>query len=323
MRNLIENKEFGSGFQIYGCSDIYNSNLKIIKERYPFLRIFNDPSELIDSHDVDVLVVASDVTLHYSQARRAILNGKHVLLDKIVSTTSKDAEELVELSEAKNKVLMVVSPLEYSPAGIKIYEIIKNKQLGKLYYITSSRMNLGIYRQDINVIWDLACHDISIQNWWMGEMPVHVWANGSSNTHNSICDTAFISMEYPSGQIANIGVSWLSPTKIRQIIISGSTKMLVFDDTEGSEKIKIYDKGADILNPESYDEFQLTYRSGDILSPRIDTYEPLKNLVSEFIESIKNGKNARTDGVKGVKIVKVLEAIDESLQHSGKMMEVK
>ncbi len=325
LRSLIENSGCCSSFYIVGCSDeSYPSNLHIINQRYPYLNTTLKTSELIESPDVDALVIATDISMHYDIAKRAILNGKHLLIDKLIASTSDEAAELVELSHVKQKVLMVASPLEYAPPGVKIKEIINKRKLGKIYYITSSRLNLGMYRPDINVVWDLACHDVSLQIWWLNELPVCIWASGRESAYRGIYDTAFISMEYPSGTLTNIEVSWLSPVKLRQMVIAGSRKMLVFDDTESTkEKIKIYDKGADLRDPENFDEFQLSYRSGDVVSPKLDIYEPLGKVVAEFFECLDNNyKKPMTNGEKGIQVIKILEAIERSLRKDGHMEKV-
>ncbi|RJQ18380.1 MAG: gfo/Idh/MocA family oxidoreductase [Nitrospiraceae bacterium] len=322
LRNLVENAGCCSKFRISACSDYYSSNLKFIEERYPFISIIKEPAELIRSPKIDAIVIASDVSTHYSLARRAILNKKHLLVDKLIASTSIEAEEIVDLSHSQGTILMVTNPLEYSPAGIKIKELLERKNLGKVYYITSSRMNFGIYRHDINVIWDLAYHDISLQNWWLKELPENVWATGKNSTYKGMCDTAFINMEFPSGIMTNIGVSWLSPKKLRRMVICGSKKMLVFDDARSSEKIQVYDKGAELKDPESFDEFQLTYRSGDVLSPRIDTYEPLTKTIEHFFECIEKNNDPRTNGKNGIQVIKILEAIDRSLINNGHVEKV-
>jgi len=322
-RNLLRNFVENTDCQIAACSDSRASNLKYIKERYPFIRTTLEPSELVDNSAVDALVIASDISTRYGLARQAILNGKHLLLDKLIASTSQEAEELVELAQAKGNILMITSPLEYSPPGIKIKEIIDEGKLGKIYYIASSRINLGIYRQDINVIWDLASHDISLYIYWLNAEPIRVWATGKAVGYKGNCDTAIINMEFTSGTMANIQISWLAPTKLRMTILSGSRKMLIFDDTKSGEKIKIYDRGVTLKNPRDFGEFQLTYREGDVVSPKLDTYEPLSKVVQHFLECIRRGERPRTDGTKGIKAIKVLEAIDRSLKNNGRMEEVK
>jgi len=319
LRNFIENTDC----QITACSDSRPSNLKYVKERYPFVRTTLEPSELIDSPESDALVMTSDIYARYALARQAILNGKHLLLDKLIASSSQEAEELVELVQARGNILMTTNPLEYSPAGIKIKEIIDQGKSGKIYYIASSRINLGIYRQDMNVIWDLASHEISLYIYWLNAEPIKVWATGKAFADKVNCDTAIINMEFPLGTMANIQISWLAPTKLRMTIISGSRKMLVFDDTRSGEKIKIYDRGVALKNPQDFGEFQLTYREGDVVSPKLDTYEPLSKVVEHFLECIKKRKRPRTDGIKGIKVIKILEATERSLQNGGSMEEVR
>lgn len=316
-RNLLRNFVENNGCRIVACSDLRSSNQEIIKERYPGINLILNPLDLVNNPEIEALVIASDLSTHCGLAKEAVTKGKHLLFDKLLASNSQEAKELVGLARANNSTLMVTTPVEYSPAGIKIQEFISSKKLGKIYYIASSRINLGIHREDINVIWDLARHDVSLHIWWLGETPIKVWASGKAIAHKKICDTAFISMEFPSGTITDIEVSWLAPTKLRMTLISGSKKMLTFDDTESVEKIRIYDKGADLKNPEDFGEFQLSYRSGDVLSPKLDTYEPLNKVVEHFLESVKNKTTPRTNGTNGIEVIRVLEAIDRALGNGG------
>ncbi|MBN2121401.1 MAG: Gfo/Idh/MocA family oxidoreductase [Candidatus Omnitrophica bacterium] len=318
LRNLLEN----SACRVIACSDTVISNLQAVRDRYPELYITQDPSELLDNPKIDAVVLASDVSTHHSLGKRAIIQGKHVLFDKLIASSSEQADELVTLARSKKNILMLCNPLEYSPAGLKIKDFIRGDLLGKIYYIISSRINLGMYRQDIDVVWDLAYHDISLYMWWLDESPINVWAQGKAVICEGICDTAFINMEFSSGTMVNIEVSWLAPTKLRMTILAGSKKMLVFDDTASAEKIKIHDKGADVKNPESFGEFQLTYHSGDVLCPKIDTYEPLQNSIRHFIECVKTDREPRSNGLRGIKVLKILEAAERSIVNNGRREEV-
>jgi len=200
---------------------------------------------------------------------------------------------------------------------VKTREIVDRGELGKVYYISSTRVNLGLHQKDISVVWDLAPHDLSMIMYWLGEVPVEVLATGKDFVQPGIPDVAFIFLRFASGAIAHIQVSWLAPSKLRRTTIVGSAKMLVYDDTENLEQVKIYDKGVNYKDPDSFGEYQLSYRTGDIISPRLENYEPLAAEVNDFLTAIRDGRRPRTDGLDGLRVVRVLEAAERSLAHSG------
>lgn len=319
LRNLYESR---SCRQLY-CCDLDAGKVERAVHRYPGTQGVHSFGELLENGQVDAIVVATPVSTHFELAKRALLAGKHVFVEKPMAASSGEALELIHLAEAKGRTLMVGHTFEFSPPVLKIKEVISKGELGKIYYISASRVNLGLHQKDVSVIWDLAPHDFSALFFWLGETPRQVSAMGRDFVQRGIPDVAFINLEFPSGAIAHVHVSWLSPSKLRRTAIIGSEKMLVYDDTENIEKVKIYDKGVDYKDPETFGEYQLSYRAGDVVSPRLDTFEPLHMQMSHFIECCLTGKKPRTDGYSGLRVVKVLEAAEESLRRSSAVVEIR
>jgi predicted dehydrogenase len=272
--------------------------------------------------DLDAVFISTPVSSHYPLAKAALESGKHVFVEKPFVANSKDGLELCLLAEKKYRKIMVGHTFEYSPPVNKIKEIVSNNELGKIYYISSSRVNLGLHQSDVSVIWDLAPHDFSILFYVINEQPSFISAIGKDYVQPGIPDVAFINIGFPSGIIAHIEVSWLSPSKLRRTTIIGDQKMLVYDDTSSMEKIKIYDKGVRFKDPETFGEFQLSYRTGDIISPHIDNYEPLRLEVEHFLDCIQNGKDPSTDGYKGLQVVRAMEMAEKSLNRNGEVIHV-
>jgi len=287
--------------------------LEKMKSRYPDISSTSNYKDLINDSDLDALVIATDVSSHYPLAKEALLAGKHVFVEKPFAASIGQAEELVELGRKNGLVTMVGHTFMFSPPVIKAKEIIDSGELGDIHFITSSRVNLGLHQKDVSVIWDLAPHDFSMLFYWMGEEPCSVNAFGHAYVLDGIPDVAFINLAFPSGAIGNVQVSWLSPSKLRRTVIVGSRKMLVYDDTEPIEKIKVYDKGVDVIEPETFGEYQLTYRTGDILSPKLPTGEPLAAEMEEFLTCIETGSIPRSSGEEGLAVVRALELADASL----------
>jgi len=258
------------------------------------------------------VVIATPIATHYELARLALLNGKHVMVEKPLCHNSEMAEELVELADRQGCTLMTGHTFIYSPPVISVRERIEDGTLGKIHYISLSRVNLGLYQKDVDVIWDLAVHDISILLYWMNETPVWGTSFGRACVQKDKNDVAFIWLQFPSGVIASIEISWLSPQKMRRTAIVGSERMIVYDDTEPSEKIKIYDRGVVVRPPESFGEFQLTYRIGDMVAPSLSNVEPLLTEIEHFLDCCATRRRPRTDGVFGLKVVQVLESVTKN-----------
>ncbi len=270
--------------------------------------------DLINDKDIDVIAIATPVFTHYKMAKLALEHGKHVLIEKPMASSVEECEELIEVAEKKNLTLMVDHTFLFTGSVRKIKELIDNNELGKIYYFDSERINLGLIQNDINVIWDLAPHDISIMNYlFEGSKPLNVLATGTKHVYGSMEEMAHISVVFDSGVVGHLHVSWLSPVKIRKVLIGGSNKMVLYNDVEPSEKIKLYDKGVSIDNME-ITPFKPAYRSGDVFIPQLDNDEALKVEVGHFMNCVKNNERPLIDGAVGLDVIKILEACDRSLK---------
>ncbi len=274
-------------------------------------------------HSIDAVVVAIPAALHYEFAKKIMLAGKHVLVEKPLAMTTRDAEELISLAKNEDKVLMVGHTFLYNAAVHKAREYIDSGELGDIYYILAQRLNLGRVRQDVNALWNLAPHDISIILYWLDEIPNKVSAKGLTYLQDGIEDAVFMDLDFPSGRAAHIHVSWLHPNKTRQMIIVGSRKMLIYDDVSTDAKITIYDKGIDkkqilrdLPDIESFGQFQVMHRIGDIHIPKIDFKEPLRMECQHFTDCIINGETPVTDGQSGLSVVKILDEAQQILDQS-------
>jgi len=319
LRNLFEIK---MSEKLVAC-DLDEKNLQKITSRYPSIECEKDYKKLLTRDDFQAVVVATAVSAHHPISKDCLNAGKHVFVEKPFTQNTKEAEELVKLATEKKRILMVGHTFEFSPPVLKIKEIIDSGELGEIYYISTSRVNLGLHQKDVSVIWDLAPHDFSILFHWLEAEPIRISAMGKDYVQKNIPDVAFINMEFPSGCVAHIQVSWLSPSKLRRTAIIGSKKMLVYDDTENLEKVKIYDKGVEYKDPETFGEFQLSYRSGDVVSPYIKNFEPLRTEMTHFLECCIDNKTPKTDGLNGLRVVKALEASENSLRNNSQVMEMR
>lgn len=322
--NLIRNFYEVPDVNVAACCDINTKRLKYIGQRYPSLNLYSDTDQIIRDKSIDAVSIATPISTHFPIAKKALLNDKHVLVEKPITETNREARELYDLASEKKKVLMVGHTFEYTGAVNKIKDIVNSNGIGKLFYFEASRVNLGLFQEDINVVWDLAPHDISIMLYILRSLPLNVSATGHSCIREGKEDVAYITLAFPENVIAHVHVSWLAPVKFRRIVIGGSEKMIVYDDVENIEKVKIFDKGVTISGPTrgTY-ERQLIYRTGDVVSPKIDTTEPLKVECEHFVNCIKEGTVPRSDGISGYRVVKVLETIQESIRAGGKSLEIK
>jgi predicted dehydrogenase len=312
LRNLQGSRRCG---RIVMC-DSNPSRLDRMVQRNPNITATLEYGDLLSDPSIKAVVIATGVSTHFPLAKQAILAGKHVFVEKPFAASTDEAGELVDLAKREGVLTMVGHTFMYSPPVVKTKEILDSGDLGEVYFITSSRVNLGLHQKDVSVIWDLAPHDFSMIFYWLGEEPTAVSAFGHAYVLTGIPDVAFIDLQFPGGAIANVQVSWLSPSKLRRTVIVGSRKMLVYDDTEPYEKIKIFDKGVDILEPQSFGEYQLSYRTGDIVSPKLDTYEPLAFEMEEFLRCVETGDTPRTPGTDGLAVVRALEMADKSLRNN-------
>ena len=280
------------------------------------IRVTADASEVISSTEIDAVAIITPVWTHFELAKAALENGKHVFVEKPFTSTSAQAEELINLAAAKNLKIMVDHTFLFTGAVRKIKQLLQEGALGKLYYYDSMRVNLGLFQHDINVIWDLAPHDLSIMDYLIGERPEEIVATGQSHL-NGHEDVAFLTLYFPNDVIAHINVNWLSPVKVRTTLIGGEKKMLVWNDLEADEKVKIYDKGVQITNEEGLYNLLVNYRSGDMWAPHLEQVEALRIELDYFVDCIVNDQTPFNDGQAGMRIVKMLEASSESLRHHG------
>lgn len=319
--NLIRNFSQLEEVDVAYVCDLDELKLSRIKKVYPNIKTAQNYLEILKDPEVKGVCIATPLETHYKIAKEALLNNKNVLVEKPFVENSKEAEELIGIAEKNNLVLMVDHVFIYTGAVRKMKELIDNGELGQLYYFDSERINLGLIRSDANVVWDLATHDISMVDYLFSQKPINVSAMGSSHVLNKKEEMAHINLKHEGGQMSHIHVSWLSPVKIRKILVGGDKKMVLYDDVEPVEKIKIYDKGIDV-KPEQVTAFLPLYRGGDILIPKIDQSEALKKMAEHFVDCIKFGKKPLTDGWAGLRVIKILEAIQKSLDSNGQLTEI-
>ncbi|MFC1558871.1 Gfo/Idh/MocA family protein [candidate division KSB1 bacterium] len=301
----------------YVC-DIDEKKFHHIKASYPYIEVTQNPEDIYRDESVDGVVIVTSSETHFPLAKAALEYNKDVFVEKPLTLDSQSSEVLVNTTREKKKILMVGHLLIYHPAVLKIKEFINSGELGDIYYLYSQRLNLGSIRRTENSLWSLGPHDISVALYLLDDEPCTVAAYGDSYIQSDVNDVVFLNLHFPGKKMANIHLSWLDPHKIRKITIVGSRKMVVFDDMEVREKIRIYDKGVDNLNNLSSNEY-ISLRFGDVLIPKLDTIEPLKNEASHFIDCIKTRKNPVTDGENGLKVIKILEKAEKSLRkHNGK-----
>jgi predicted dehydrogenase/CheY-like chemotaxis protein len=308
----------GMGAQVVVAADRDTGRRKHVSELYPAVRLTEEADAIIEDPSVDAVVIATPVANHYGLAKAALLRGKHVLVEKPFVTDIGQAQELVALAERQQRVLMVGHTFEYAAAVNRIRHLIEDGELGDILYVRSLRVNLGILQPDVSVLWDLAPHDVSILLYILQQRPTAVSAVGSAHYSKGLDDVISVNLEFPSQLMANIVCSWLDPRKVREMTIVGTKKMLVYDDVSANEKVRIYDRGVD--EPRHYDsfgEFQYTYRYGDIVTPYLEEYEPLRAECAHFLECIKTGKSPRTSGLTGLAVVRILAAAEQSLRLGG------
>jgi len=287
--------------------------LKGFAKKLPSARLTTSYEDFLSHPRLDAVVIATPISTHYRITQKALLAGKHVLVEKPLARTAREGTALLRLASRLRRILMVGHTFEYHPAVLKVAELLRTGELGRLYYIDSVRVNLGLHQSDgLNVIWDLAPHDISIILHWVGEIPRRVSAWGRGFVQNKTEDVAFIRLEFPGGILAHVHVSWLAPRKIRRITVVGNKKMVIYDDLENLEKIKVAERGAR-LNSSSR-ELRVDYRVGDIVSPHVEVKEPLAVECSHFADCILHKRNPRTDGENGIRVVRVLEAAEKSMR---------
>jgi predicted dehydrogenase len=321
--NLIRNFIHLNDSEVTFVCDIDRNRLDHISALFPSISTTEEWREVVDS-DVDAVCVATPVPWHYEMTRAALTQGKHVFVEKPLTADVKQARELVSLADEKGLTLLVDHTFVYSPAVNHVKEIVASGDLGDIYYISMSRLNLGLFQKEINVVWDLAPHDVSILTYVLNAQPEAVSAQGNSNILPGIEDVAMVTLYFPNNVIAYVHVSWLDPSKVRNSTFVGSKKMLIYDDVEPLEKIKIYDKG--VNGPAHYDtfgDFQFSYRYGDIYTPFLASTEPLQVECRHFLECIAGKAEPRSGGTQGLEVVSVLEAANQSLRDGGNRVKLK
>jgi predicted dehydrogenase len=316
--NLVRNFSFLPGCEVAMVSDLREERLKIVKRTYPSIGVSNNIDDLFNNEEIDAVVIATPVFTHFDLGKKALEKGKHILLEKPMTDTVAHAEELIAIALNKGLTLMVDHTFLYNGAVKKIKELVERGDVGKVKYFDSTRVNLGLIQQDVNVLWDLAPHDISILNYIVEEKPVSVQATGVSHIHNGIENIAYLTVNYESGTIAHFHCSWSSPVKIRLMLIGGDKKMVVYNDMEPAEKIKVYDTGYKVQTDEDKAMVMVDYRTGDIHVPKIDTREALSGMAADFINAIKTGSAPVSDYNSGLWTIKILEAAQKSIKEKGR-----
>ncbi len=301
--------------EFVACCDDDPLKREKVTRQYPGIQCYPKIEDILSS-DVDAVAIATPISTHYPIAREALRHGKHVFIEKPMADNSLRARELVELSRGVNRKLMAGHTFVYSPPVVRIKELIETGVLGDIRYLSFSRVNLGLYQKDVDVVWDLAVHDVSILLYWLGQNPSHACSFGRSCVQKAKRDVAYLWFRFPSGPVASCEVSWLSPQKMRRTCVVGSKRMVVYDDTEPSEKIKIYDRGVTVEQPQNFGEFQLTYRMGDTLAPYLKNSEPLLCEMEHFLDCIENDKTPLTDGPFGLDVVTAIEMANSFIWQS-------
>lgn len=321
--NLVRNFNEIPDSQVVAVSDVRPEQLALVKNRYPLVETTTDYRDLLADPLIDAVVIATPVNTHFELVMDALKAGKHVLVEKPLTQNSEEAMRLIDEAERRNRVLMVDHTFVYTGAVRKIRELITTDGLGEIYYYDSVRINLGLFRQDVNVIWDLAVHDLSIMDYVLPGRPYAVSATGVSHFPGEPENIAYLTLFFDKGLIAHIHVNWLAPVKLRRTLIGGSQKMIVYDDLEPSEKIKLYDKGITLNNgAKNVHQMLIDYRIGDMWAPQLDTTEALQAEALHFVSCIENGERPETDGESGLRVIQILEAATRSIEQQGQPVEL-
>ena len=321
--NIVRNFFGSSSCTVKMVADGRPERLNLLSKVFPSILGVKDAEEIINNRELDAVVIATPVFTHFELAKRVLLAGKHVLIEKPMTSSVKEADELISLAEQKGLTLMADHTFLYTGAVQKMKEIIESKAIGTPLYFDSSRINLGLFQPDINVLWDLAPHDISILSYLITENPESINATGISHTRNKIENIAYLTVNYNSSFIAHFTCSWSSPVKVRQTLIGGDIKMILYNDLEPSEKVRVYDTGYDHKTEEDKTRIMVDYRTGDVHIPKLSTKEALAGVADDFIQSIIQKKSPLSNAILGRSVVKILEASQESIKHFGKEVKIK
>jgi predicted dehydrogenase len=319
--NLVRNLHELPDAELACVCDADQKRLETIAMRYPAVPGTTSFDEVLADSSIDAVVLATPVSTHYELGLRALRSGKHVFVEKPLAASSEEGAELVQAAEELGLVLMPGHTFLYSPPVDAIRDLITSGELGDIHFISTSRVNLGLHQPDVSVAWDLGPHDFSILRYWLAETPVHVSAMARCCVLPDTPDIAFINLQFPSGTIAHVELSWLAPSKLRRTTIVGSRKMVVYDDTS-NEPVRVFDSGVILPNPETFGEYRLTYRTGDIVSPHVAAAEPLFLELQDFAASIHSGEAPRSSAILGLDVVRTIEAVDSSLELDGARIEL-
>jgi predicted dehydrogenase len=316
VRNFFTNPEVD---KVY-CCDLDFERFRKVKNVYYSIEYKNNYKEMLSDNSIDAVAIVTPVETHFSIAKEALLSGKHVLVEKPMTTTVAEAVQLCEIADKLNTILMVDHTFLYSQPVIKLRELNQSGELGRLYFYDSVRINLGLFQREANVIWDLAPHDFSIMQYILGIKPLSLVALGADHLGKGFEDIAYVHVDFGNSLIAHFHLNWLSPVKVRKVLIAGTKKMAVYDDLEIAEKIKVYDKGIEVKNMEHMNRLLVNYRTGSIFSPNIENCEPLGCVISNFINSIRCLEKPKSNGESGIEVMKLLEATHQSLLGNGKII---
>jgi predicted dehydrogenase len=311
--NIVRNFAIQPDCRVVAVADAKPSAVHQVTMRHPGVLATSNADDVLTSPEIDAVAIVTPVSTHYDLARRALENGKHVFVEKPFTATSAQATALIELADRKKLQIMVDHTFLFNGAVRKIKELVDGGDLGPLYYYDSTRVNLGLFQHDVNVIWDLAPHDFSIIDHLIGLAPEHIVATGGAHL-NGLADVAYITLCFPRNIIAHVNVNWLSPVKVRTTLVGGQRKMVVWDDLEPGEKVKVYDKGVDVATEQGVRDLLVSYRSGDMWAPRIDNTEALQLEARYFLDCIVSGRQPINDGRAGLRVVRMLEWADASLR---------
>lgn len=316
--NLVRNFFAADNCSVKSVADARPDRLRQLEKIYPTIKGVKEAADIIYDPEIDAVVIATPVATHFSLARKALAKGKHVLIEKPMTSSVEEAELLINLAEQKGVLLMVDHTFLYTGAVHKMRELVESEELGNIKYLDSTRINLGLFQSDINVLWDLAPHDISILNYIVDERPYSVNATGITHTNNNIENIAYLTVNYASGFIAHFNCSWTSPVKVRMMLVGGDKKMIMYNDLELTEKIKVYDTGYSYANDEQKKQVLVDYRTGDIYVPKLATTEALLCMANDFIRCINEKKQPRSSCQLGLDVVRILEASNKSIKQNGR-----
>ena len=324
--NLVRNCVEAESATVECVCDLRAERLAILNNRYPRIRTTQDARELIEDPSIDAIAIATPVSTHYELASRALREGKHVLVEKPLAASTDEVQHLIDLAQKHKRVLMVDHTFVYTGAVRKIRELVAAGNLGEIYYYDSVRVNLGLFQHDVNVLWDLAVHDLSIMDYVLPFRPCSVSATGLSHVPGRTENIAYLTLFFPGSQIAHIHANWLAPVKLRRTLIGASRKMIVYDDLDQSEKIKVYDKGITLNNhqdPEKLYQLLVGYRTGDMLAPQVDTTEALRREIDHFVHCIEQQEEPTTGGAAGLRVVEILQAASQSMAQRGRPVDLR